>query len=144
MQKNNPDKIYWYCFKQQLKELYYLLYNEKFISCDLDEFITHFTGKKFNTDKMNGRKLIWNGNTELLSTIVDHLMDRKFINDREFEKHFKTVTDSAEFELRPKSNELQKKLETVFPAETGYRCKERLYYRERNKKNEFSVKRLQK
>jgi hypothetical protein len=29
-------------------------------------------------------------------------------------------------------NEFKKKLDVLFPAETGYRCKQRLYYRARN------------
>jgi len=139
------DKIYWYCFKQQLRELYYLLYFEKCISCSADEFISHFTGKKFKHDTAYSRKLTWEKGKYLLVVLTRHLTKKKFINEPIILKHhFVDIPDSIMEDYnrnknKPNAKKLQAKLDILFPATTGYRCKQRLFYRERNKENEITV-----
>ncbi len=138
MTNTNPHKIYWYCFKQQLKELYNLLYCELFIVCKIDEFISHFTGKKFIIDKKYSGKLKWNKETYLLQLVANHLQEKKFIDDANLlKKHFNDIPVSVGEQYYRNKNKsaakrLQQKLDILFPAETGYRCRQRLYYRERN------------
>ncbi len=138
MTNTSPNKIYWYCFKQQLKELYDLLYFERFIECEIDEFISHFTGKKFIIDKKYSGKLTWGKETYLLQLVANHLTEKKFIDDADkLKKHFDDIPDSVWEQYNKNKNKsaakrLQQKLDILFPAETGYRCRQRLYYRERN------------
>ena len=141
------NKIYWYCFKRQLEELYYLLFFEKYISCDADEFISHFTGKKFRIGKNYSGKLLWNNEKYLLFVVFNHLIEKKFIDAKLTEllnKHFEGCAYPVNEEYKENINKtaslkLKKKMETLFPMETGYRCKLRLYYKARNKESIFSV-----
>src|SRR5258706_11958470 len=117
-----PDKIYWYCFKRQLEELYYLLYFDKYISCDIDEFISHFTGKKFRIEKSYSRKLIWNGEKYLLLLVIHYLIEKKFV-DNDYagilKKHFDDIPDSVLEDYnknKPETKRIQAKLEILFPA----------------------------
>ena len=128
-------KIYWYCFKRQCREFYQLLTAYKLISCNLDEFMSHFTGKKFYDDEIKiGRKLLWYGDVKLLNGTASWLAEKGFI-DKEFgsseamEKHFKYSDKPIVI-----SKKFHESLKTLFPETTGYRCKTRLYYKERNKK----------
>jgi hypothetical protein len=145
MTNTKSNKIYWFCFKQQLRELYYLLYFERFIRCKIDEFISHFTGKKFIIDKKYSGKLSWNKEKYLLLLVANHLFEKKFIADADLlKKHFDDIPAAAEEQYNRLKNKseakrLQQKLDILFPIETGYRCKQRLYYRHRNKQNEFAI-----
>jgi hypothetical protein len=138
MTNTNSNKIYWYCFKQQLKELYHLLYSEECIRCDIDEFISHFTGKKFIIDEKFSAQLTWDKETYLLQLVANHLQEKKFIDDADIlKKHFDDIPDTvgeqySKNKNKPAAKRLQQKLDILFPAETGYRCRQRLYYRERN------------
>jgi len=128
-------KIYWYCFKRQCREFYELLAVYKLISCSLDEFMSHFTGKKFYDDEIKiGAKIEWYGDEKLLNETAQYLAEKGFIDkepgsSKAMEEHFK-------FSDIP--NVTGKKflisLKALFPETTGYRCKTRLYYKERNKK----------
>jgi hypothetical protein len=137
------NKIYWYGFTRQLKELFYLLRHEKLISCEWDEFFTHFTGKKFTLTQKPKTKLTWNGEKYLLAVITAHLIEKRFLDSDNLKEHFENIKDSKnEFEKnknKPSSKKLQKKLDYLFPATSGYRCKERLFYRGRNKQLKISA-----
>jgi hypothetical protein len=105
-------KIYWYCFKRQCREFYELLTLYNLISCSLDEFMSHFTGKKFYDDDIKPGEIInWHGS-------------KKLFNDTAFK-----YSDKPEV----KSKDYYKSLCKLFPETTGYRCKTRLFYKERNK-----------
>jgi hypothetical protein len=146
MLSSHSSKIYWYGFKRQLKELFYLLLFENYITCEWDEFLSHFTGKKFDQNqkfrinKKYNRKLIWNKEGYLLILITNHLLQKGFLisDTLDFLKsHFQNIPVSAlkQYEKnknKPATKKLQSKLDCLFPAPSGYRCKERLYYRSRN------------
>lgn len=125
----NRRRIYWYCFKRQLVELYYLLYSEKLVLCNIDEFTSHFTGKKWpeHPNKFSG-KIKWNGEKSLLVSLINYLTEKGFI-EGSFSNHFNYGSDSKHQNTRRFINSLKQ----LFPEKTGYRCKTRLYYRERNK-----------
>lgn len=134
-------KIYWYCFKRQCREFYELLTIYKLISCSLDEFMSHFTGKKFYDEEITiGAKLVWNGDEKLLDETAMYLSEKGFIDkemgsSKAFEEHFEFSDTPAEINKKyPES------LKALFPETTGYRCKTRLYYKERNKKSFKIVK----
>jgi len=131
-----PNKIYWYGFTRQLKELYYLLTYEKFISCGWDEFFTHFTGKKFTITLNPKSKLKWEGEKDLLVLIVNHLVEKRFLDSEAMTEHFKFYQKNK---TKSSAKKLQVRLGALFPATSGYRCKERLFYRVRNKDPESVV-----
>ena len=97
--------------------------------------MSHFTGKKFyDEDIYMGDKVKWYGSEKLLSETFTYLTEMGFIdkdNDvsNAIEQHFKIV--DTPFVLNDKYYE---SLKALFPETTGYRCKTRLYYKERNKK----------
>jgi hypothetical protein len=138
-------KIYWYGFKRQLKELYYLLFAEGCISCSWDEFSVHFTGKKFGAERNYTKKLKWGKNENHLNSLINYLTEKGFLRDSEnVLKHFNYVSNSAIKKNRnprkqKRGEEFQFKLSRLFPASSGYRCKERLYYKARNKEPMNSV-----
>jgi hypothetical protein len=152
MKKELPGKIYWNGYRQQIKELYWLLYCEKYISCDADEFISHFTGKKWRkVIKNSGRKLTWEKEKYLLILLIHHLIEKRFIDStlkedyiNTLKKHFNDVPDAAgrlyiKYKNEPIAKRLQKQLDSLFPVNTGFRCKERTYYKLRNKEHEFAI-----
>jgi hypothetical protein len=128
-------KIYWYCFKRQCREFYELLSVYNLISCCLDEFMSHFTGKKFYDDDIKpGEKINWHGSEKLLNDTAAHLAEKGFIDkelgsSKAMEEHFTYSRQSV-----VKSEEYYDSLCKLFPETTGYRCKTRLFYKERNKK----------
>ena len=129
-------KIYWYCFKRQCREFYELLAVYKLISCSLQEFMSHFTGKKFYDDEIKiGAKLLWYGDEKCLNQTVLYLAEKGFIDkelgsSKAMEKHFKYSDKPTVI-----SKKFPVSLKVLFPETTGYRCKTRLYYKERNKKS---------
>jgi len=143
------NKIYWNGFKRQLIELYYLLLRERYISCELDDFISHFTGKKFRLEMKYANKLKWNSEPELITQMVKHLIDKRFL-DKNFAadykniliEHFADIAD-PDIEKDIQNNEttrvFQQKLNLLFPENSGYRCKERLYYKQRNQQRLSAV-----
>ncbi|MBE2219674.1 MAG: hypothetical protein IAE90_15790 [Ignavibacteria bacterium] len=75
------EKIYWYCFKRQCREYYELLIVYKLISCSLEEFMSHFTGKKFYDEEIKiCEKLEWFGDEKLLNETAGYLAEKGFIN----------------------------------------------------------------
>ncbi|HAX49756.1 MAG TPA: hypothetical protein PK605_09030 [Ignavibacteria bacterium] len=127
-------KIYWYCFKRQCWEFYELLTLYKLISCSRDEFMSHFTGKKFHDDEIHiGDLILWHGSETLLDLTARYLAEKGFI-DKEigssnpFEDHFSYSDIPA-----VSSKKFLISLKTLFPETTGYRCKTRLYYKKRNR-----------
>jgi hypothetical protein len=127
-------KIYWYGFKRQLYEFYHLLSSENIISCGVDEFFSHFTGKKLAIENDYISKIKWQGGVESMQVIIHHLAEKRFLqqDDTElkvFKSHFRVTAKSNKMEQRL----LRKKLELLFPATSGYSCKERLFYKARNK-----------
>lgn len=129
------NKIYWYCFKRQCREFYELLAIYKLISCSLDEFMSHFTGKKFYDDEIRiGEKIKWHGDEKLLNETFNYLaemgfIDKELVTTNAMEQHFKYADVPVVI-----NKSLIKSLKALFPETTGYRCKTRLYYKERNKK----------
>ena len=98
--------------------------------------MSHFTGKKFYDEEIKiGAKIEWCGDEELLGETVKYLSEKGFI-DKEMGSS-KALEDH--FEISGTSSVINKKfyesLKALFPETTGYRCKTRLYYKERNKKN---------
>ncbi len=87
-------KIYWYCFKRQCREFYELLALYELISCSLDDFMSHFTGKKFYDDEIKiGAKIVWNGDEKLLNGTAQYLAEKGFIDkelgsSKAMEEHF--------------------------------------------------------
>jgi hypothetical protein len=145
-----PGKIYWNCFTRQIKELYFLLQSEGCINCGLDEFLKHFTGKKITDLGKPGGKIKWLKDNQLLSVLASHLTEKGFLdgtseenvkillehfigNDKPAIINFETVEKSIE------TGKFQLKLEALFPATSGYRCKTRLFYKARNKQPQKSV-----
>jgi hypothetical protein len=130
------EKIYWYCFKRQCREFYELLRVYKLISCSLEEFMSHFTGKKFYDDEVKtGAKLLWYGDEKILNKTASWLAEKGFIDKesgsyKAMEKHFKFSDIPTVI-----SKKFPVSLKALFPETTGYRCKTRLYYKERNKKS---------
>lgn len=127
-------KIYWYGFKRQLYEFYLLLRSQNIISCDVDEFFSHFTGKKLAIENDYNSKIKWQGGVESMQVIIDHLAEKRFLQNEDtelkvFRSHFRVTAELNKTQL----GLLQKKLELLFPATSGYRCKERLFYKARNK-----------
>lgn len=125
-------KIYWYGFKRQLNEFYLLLRAEEIISCTLDEFFSHFTGKKLAIEDDYTTKIKWHGNAASMQTVIDHLAEMRFLQKEDtqlkvFRTHFRVTEDKIN------TKHLKKKLQLLFPATSGYRCKERLFYKARNK-----------
>ncbi len=138
MKTKIQDKIYWFCFKRQLKELYYLLFAEGYISSSWDEFSAHFTGKKFPIEKKYTKKLKWEKSKYTLTVLINYLFEKGFLkySDNAL-RHFNNVSNPVSEKYRPQNQktakEFQLKLNQLFPARSGYRCKERLYYKSRNK-----------
>ena len=127
-------KIYWYCFKRQCREFYELLTIYKLISCSLEEFMSHFTGKKFYDDDIKiGAKIHWFGNEKMLEVTAGYLAEKGFIDkdlsSKAFEEHYIYSANPVEI-----NKNYLNALKKLFPETTGYRCKTRLYYKERNKK----------
>ena len=132
-------KIYWYGFKRQLIEFYQLLRSENIIDCDIDEFFSHFTGKKLAIEDDYTSKIKWQGSAESMQIIIDHLAGMRFLQGEDtdlkiFQSHFRVTPEPNK--VRQKL--LRKKLEFLFPATSGYRCKERLFYKARNKNESLS------
>jgi hypothetical protein len=139
-----PGKIYFNGFTRQLKELYYLLSYEGYIACDIDEFFTHFTGKKFTPTEKPKVKLEWNEEKYLIALLVNHLIEKRFLDDDIMKTHFTGVSDAALNQYNENKNsasakKLQILLNNLFPATSGYRCKERLFYKARNKEPQIAV-----
>jgi hypothetical protein len=132
-------KIYWYCFKRQCREFYELLTIHKLISCSLDEFMSHFTGKKFYDERIKvGTRLQWHGGEKCLNETAHYLAERGFIDieiasSKAMEEHFEFSATSPVI-----NKKFPESLKALFPETTGYRCKTRLFYKERNKKS-FNV-----
>ncbi len=133
-------KIYWYCFKRQCREFYELLAVYKLITCSLEEFMSHFTGKKFYDEEIKlSAKLKWYGDEKLLNETAVYLAEKGFI-DKDLgssiamEEHFSYSNAPAAI-----SKNFLSSLKTLFPETTGYRCKTRLYYKERNRKSMNAV-----
>ena len=127
-------KIYWYGFKRQLIEFYHMLLSQNLIDCDLDEFFPHFTGKKLAIEDDYTSKIKWLGNIDSMKLIIDHLSAKRFLQGEDtqlktFKSHFRLSADSN----KPDLKRLQKKLDFLYPETSGYRCKERLFYKDRNK-----------
>src|SRR5687767_10520793 len=76
MRKN----IYWFCFIRQLRELYALLAAEKLIDCAENEYISHFTGKKFPEQSQYSAKIKWYGGEETLIAMFEYLAAKGFVN----------------------------------------------------------------
>ena len=134
-------KIYWYCFKRQCREFYELLAVYKLISCSLDEFMSHFTGKKFYDDEIKlGAKLKWYGDKKSLNETAQYLAEKGFI-DKE-PGSTKAMEDHFKYSDKPTvmGKKFHVSLKALFPETTGYRCKTRLYYKERNRKSFKIVK----
>jgi hypothetical protein len=141
---NMQSKIFWFGFKRNLTELYYLLYFENFISCDESEFLSHFTGKKFRLNEKCRNSVSWNGDKYLLIVVLHHLTRKGFLQitlDDEgisfLKEHFKGLLteDVAKYERSKNSaraKKLRLKLECLFPETSGLRCKQRLHYKARN------------
>jgi len=128
-------KIYWYCFKRQCREFYELLTLYNLISCSLDEFMSHFTGKKFHDEEINiSAKLLWHGDETMLNDTARYLAEKGFI-DRELGSS-KAMEEHFEYSEKPVATNKQfhQSLKLLFPETTGFRCKTRLYYKYRNKK----------
>jgi hypothetical protein len=147
---NTSSKIYWYGFTRQLKELYYLLLYENYISCGWDDFFTHFTGKKFSETPAYSVKIKWKGEMYLLALTINHLMEKGFLQFPQDEVisvvkiHFTSINkgDFDKYEMyqnKHSAKKLKLKLEALFPATSGYRCKTRLFYKARNKQPQKSV-----
>jgi hypothetical protein len=144
-------KIFWFGFKRNLIELYYLLYSEKFISCDINEFLSHFTGKKFRVDEKSSGRIVWKSEKYLLALVLYHLTGKGFLQktfDDEgitlLKEHFEdfSQTDIEIYEKLKNNSEsksLQQKLDCLFPETSGLRCKTRLYYKERNRQSISAV-----
>lgn len=69
-----------------------------------------------------------------MQAIIDHLAEKRFLQNEDtnlkvFRSHFRVTVGSDKTQL----GLLRKKLELLFPATSGYRCKERLFYKARNK-----------
>ena len=146
------DKIYWNGFIRQLKELYYLLSFEKYITTGSIEFISHFTGKKWRDEERSYTgKIKWEKEKYLLILLIEHLLEKKFLNWGSpnecvfiLKKHFKDITNSdvKEYlvcENKPGAKKLKRKLNCLFPQNSGYRCKERIFYKIRNKEPESVI-----
>lgn len=132
-------KIYWYGFKRQLHEFYHLLRSENVIICDVDEFFSHFTGKKLAIENDYSSKIKWQGSVESMQAVIHHLAEKRFLQGEDtelkvFKSHFRVTAESNKTQQRS----LRKKLELLFPATSGYRCKERLFYKARNKKDSLT------
>lgn len=98
--------------------------------------MSHFTGKKFHDEEvLIGDKIKWYGSSETLYETFKYLAEMGFIDkelgsSKAMEEHFivsgAPVTVNVNYLLS---------LNALFPETTGYRCKTRLYYMERNQKN---------
>lgn len=134
------EKIFWYCFKRQCREFYELLAFYNLISCSLADFMSHFTGKKFYDEEIKiAEKLEWNGVEKSILETFRYLSEKGFI-DKELgsseaiEEHFSYSNTHSLV-----SKKFLSSLKTLFPETTGYRCKTRLYYKERNRKSMKAV-----
>lgn len=96
--------------------------------------MSHFTGKKFYDEEIKiGAKLEWNGNKKVLHETTGYLaekgfIDKKFCSSESIEEHFSYSNTHS-----PISKKFLSSLKALFPETTGYRCKTRLYYKERNR-----------
>lgn len=129
-------KIYWYGFKRQLHEFYLLLHSENIIECGAEEFLPHFTGKKLAIESDYTSKIKWQGSISLMQAVIAHLAEKRFLQGEDtdlkiFKSHFRITRELT----KTRERQLQKKLELLFPATSGYRCKERLFYKARNKES---------
>jgi hypothetical protein len=130
------NKIYWYGFKRQLLEFCHLLRSENIIACDVDEFFSHFTGKKLAIENDYNSKIKWLGGVESMQVIIHHLAEKRFLQNEDaelkvFRSHFRVTAELN----KTRQGHLRNKLELLFPATSGYRCKERLFYKARNKES---------
>lgn len=134
------EKIFWYCFKRQCREFYELLAFYNLISCSLADFMSHFTGKKFYDEEIKiYAKLEWNGDEEVLHETARYLAEKGFIDkelgsSKAMEEHFSYSSTHSLV-----SKKFLSSLKTLFRETTGYRCKTRLYYKERNRKSMKAV-----
>ena len=145
------DKIFWNGFIRQLKELYFLLYLEKYISCGIDEFLPHFTGKKWRDETKSYKgKIKWLKEEYLFILLINHLIEKRFFNYTQWnlmpvlKKHFIPFSGTSfklnkHYKSKPGAKELQRKLECLLPENTGLRCRERKYYKARNEEPVFAV-----
>lgn len=145
-----PGKIYWNGFTRQLKELYYLLLGEGYVSCSMDEFLKHFTGKKITDLGRPGGKLEWKKEKYMLVPLINHLVEKRFLDGTPeeniiiFKEHIDSIPESVfkvyiENKNKTAAKDLRAKIEMLFPATSGYRCKERLYYKARNREPQREV-----
>ena len=145
------NKIFWFGFKRNLTELYYLLYSQKFISCDENEFISHFTGKKFRINEKSRGSISWNGEKNLLILVLHHLIQKGFLQitfDYKgislLKEHFKglsqaDITKYEKVKNTTHAKNLSSMLGCLFPETSGLRCKTRLFYKARNKESILKV-----
>jgi hypothetical protein len=129
-------KIYWYGFKRQLHEFYLLLRSENIIDCGAEDFLPHFTGKKLAIEDDYTSKIKWRGSIEAMQAVISHLAEKRFLQGEDtdlkiFKPHFRVTGELT----KNRERLLLKKLELLFPATSGYRCKERLFYKARNKES---------
>lgn len=127
-------KIYWYGFKRQLNEFYLILRSENIITCEVDEFFSHFTGKKLAIENDYTSKIKWQGSLDLMRSVIDHLAEKRFLQNEDtelevFRSHFRVTNEIPASKQKP----FLEKLALLFPETSGYRCKERLFYKARNK-----------
>ena len=128
------QKIYWYGFKRQLNEFYLILRSENIITCDVGEFFSHFTGKKLAIEEDYSSKIKWQGSLESMQAVIDHLAEKRFLQKEDtelkvFRSHFRITNELP----GTKQKSFLRKLTLLFPEPSGYRCKERLFYKARNK-----------
>lgn len=137
------QKIYFYCFLRQLRELYMLLTAEKLIDCTEAEFNKHFTGKKFPEPEPYTAKIKWFGSKETLAAALEYLAEKGFVSTKDIKIYGVsvpgyTVNDMIKEHFKIAAPDFSnkkfiQKLEKLFPETTAYRCKTRLYYKARNK-----------
>ena len=102
--------------------------------------MSHFTGKKFGIETDYSKKLKWNNDKKYLLQLTDHLSQKGFfdksVNNGMLKQHFSTVDKNTKNTV---SKRFQSRLGLLFPAPSGYRCKERLFYKARNKMPQIIV-----
>jgi len=69
-----------------------------------------------------------------MQAIIHHLAEKRFLQNEDtelkvFKSHFRVTAELNKTQL----GLLRNKLELLFPTTSGYRCKERLFYKARNK-----------
>lgn len=120
-----------------------LLLAEGLIDCSYDDFLSHFTGKKF-PDAVYSAKVKWYGSTKSLSAMFEYLAEMGFVNTGDVKVYGIIIPGISLDEMKKEHFEIinqgklskisfTEKLQKLFPAATAYRCKTRLFYKARNK-----------